>query len=57
MAATTRQHNDSNVICFSADHTTVTDAASMLRVWLDARFEGGRHARRVEKILAIENAD
>lgn len=57
MAATTRQHNDSNVICFSADHTPVADAEAMLRAWLEASFEGGRHARRVEKIVAIENAE
>lgn len=55
MAATTRRHNDSNVICFSGDHTAAADAVAMARAWLAAEFEGGRHARRVEKIVAIEN--
>jgi ribose 5-phosphate isomerase B len=54
MAATTRRHNDSNVICFSGDHTPVADAERMLGLWLDAEFEGGRHGRRVDKITAYE---
>lgn len=55
MAETTRQHNNSNVICFSGDITTIPDAVEMTRHWLDAEFEGGRHARRVDKIIAFEN--
>lgn len=55
MAATTRRHNDSNVICFSGDHSTAAEAVAMTRVWLASAFEGGRHARRVEKIVAFEN--
>jgi len=54
MAATTRRHNDSNVLCLSGDHTSVADAERRLELWLDSTFEGGRHARRVEKILAYE---
>ncbi len=54
MAATTRRHNDSNVICFSGDQTPIADAERMLGLWLASSFEGGRHARRVDKILAFE---
>lgn len=54
MAATTRQHNDSNVICFSGDQTSEDEALALTRVWLAAEFEGGRHARRVDKIVAFE---
>ncbi len=54
MAATTRRHNDSNVICFSGDHTNIADAIHMLDLWLDSEFEGGRHGRRVDKIIDIE---
>ncbi len=57
LAATTRRHNDSNVICFSGDHTSVADAERMLRLWLDSEFEGGRHGRRVAKIVAYETRD
>jgi len=54
MAGTTRQHNDSNVICFSADNTTAEEATVMTRRWLATEFEGGRHARRVQKIIDFE---
>ncbi|MBU0740867.1 ribose 5-phosphate isomerase B [bacterium] len=57
MAATTRRHNDSNVICFSGDHTSIADAERMLELWLATEFEGGRHARRVDKIRAFERRD
>lgn len=57
MAATTRQHNDSNVICFSGDQTTPDEALAMTRVWLSSDFEGGRHARRVQKIIDFEQED
>lgn len=46
-----RQHNDANVICFGA---RVIDPSVMLesaRVFLETPFEGGRHARRVEKMM------
>ena len=55
-AATTRRHNDSNVICFSGDHTAADDAVAMARAWIASAFEGGRHARRVDKITAIEQS-
>ncbi len=54
MAETTRRHNDSNVLCFSGDATGKHLAGEMLRRWLAAGFEGGRHARRVDKIVAYE---
>ncbi len=54
MAATTRCHNDSNVICFSADHTAIDDARRMLGLWMASEFEGGRHGRRVDKIIDSE---
>jgi len=56
MAATTRNHNDSNVICFSGDQTPVASALAMLDAWLAAVFAGGRHARRVGKIVNYENS-
>jgi ribose 5-phosphate isomerase B len=55
MAATTRQHNNSNVICFSADNTDIAGAVEMTGIWLASEFEGGRHARRVDKIIDFEN--
>jgi ribose 5-phosphate isomerase B len=53
-AEMSRRHNDANVICLSADLLGEELMAQMVRVWLDTPFEGGRHARRVEKIAQIE---
>ena len=55
-ARTTRQHNDSNVLCLSGDAITPEKAVSLLESWLAASFEGGRHATRVNKIIAWENS-
>ncbi len=49
-AKLSRQHNDSNVICFSARTTPPDEIESMLKAWFTTAFEGGRHKTRVEKI-------
>ena len=51
-----REHNDANVLCLGARLLETETAQQMVREWLAARFEGGRHARRVEKIRALECA-
>ena len=53
-AEMSRRHNDANVLCLSADLVGEDQMAQMIRIWLDTPFEGGRHARRVEKIAKIE---
>ena len=45
-----RRHNDANVICFGARTIGVDVAEDCLRVFLETEFEGGRHARRVDKL-------
>jgi ribose 5-phosphate isomerase B len=45
-----RQHNDANVIAMGGRTMGPELAKDCLRVFLDAQFEGGRHARRVEKM-------
>lgn len=55
-ATTTRQHNDSNVLCLSGDGVDVDTAVQLTAAWLGSSFEGGRHARRVDKIIAWEQA-
>jgi ribose 5-phosphate isomerase B len=55
MARLTRAHNDANVLVFSGDQTGFQYAREMLTAWLETPFEGGRHARRVDKIKAIES--
>ena len=54
VAAQSRAHVDANVLVFGEKYTPVDVALKALDTWLDTRFEGGRHARRVEKISAIE---
>ena len=53
-AEMSRRHNDANVICLSADLLGEELMDQMVRIWLETPFEGGRHARRVEKIAKIE---
>jgi len=50
-----RRHNDANVLCLSADLLGDELIGRIVRLWLETEFEGGRHARRVEKIKRIEN--
>ncbi len=50
MAGLARQHNDANVLCIGAKHTDAELAKKMADAFLAAKFEGGRHERRVNKI-------
>ncbi|MDF1750088.1 MAG: ribose 5-phosphate isomerase B [Alphaproteobacteria bacterium] len=49
-ARLSRQHNDANVIAFGARTMGIEVALESLKVFLNTEFEGGRHARRVEKM-------
>ncbi|MBW3540705.1 MAG: ribose 5-phosphate isomerase B [Planctomycetes bacterium] len=53
-AEASRLHNDANVLCLSADLLGDRLVNRMVDIWLKTEFEGGRHARRVEKIAAVE---
>jgi ribose 5-phosphate isomerase B len=53
-AEMSRRHNDANVLCLSADLLGDELIDRMVRIWLTTEFEGGRHARRVEKIARFE---
>jgi len=53
-AEMSRRHNDLNVLCLSADTLGERLIDRMVSIWLNTAFEGGRHARRVEKIAALE---
>ncbi|MBQ2849902.1 MAG: ribose 5-phosphate isomerase B [Thermoguttaceae bacterium] len=54
-AELSRRHNDANVLCLSGEFLGVAEIESLVRVWLTTPFDGGRHARRVDKISALEN--
>jgi len=47
-----RQHNDANVISIGERMVSLDTALKIVRVWLDTRFEGGRHQQRLELIDA-----
>ena len=53
-ARMTRAHNDANMICMGARVTGVCLAEDILHAFLDAEFEGGRHAIRVDMMMDIE---
>ena len=53
VAELSRQHNDANVIVLGSEHL-LDDPEVIVRAWLGARFEGGRHKRRVAQISGFE---
>lgn len=54
LAEISRRHNNLNVLCLSGDMLSPRVVERMVDVWMTTPFEGGRHERRVEKILEIE---
>ena len=56
-AKLSKQHNNSNIIAFGARVVGVDLAKMIVKEWLDAEYEGGRHARRVGLITKIENGE
>ena len=54
-AELSKRHNDSNVICFGARVIGPEMAKCIVDAWMDAEFEGGRHARRVGQIMEIQD--
>ena len=55
-ARLTREHNDSNVLALGERTSREDDAARWLGIWMETPFEGGRHVRRIQKILDYENS-
>ena len=53
-AELSRRHNDLNVLCLSGDVMGEKLADRLVEIWLRTPFEGGRHARRLEKIAEME---
>jgi len=53
-ARMSRAHNNANVLALGGRVTGFGPAGEMVRVWVQTEFEGGRHARRVDKITALE---
>ena len=53
-AEKTRRHNDANMMAIGAGFTGKNMAERMVEVFLTTEFEGGRHERRVNKMMALE---
>jgi len=49
-----REHNDANVLCIGARVVGSELAKTILDAFLDAKFQGGRHRHRVDKLMNIE---
>ncbi len=54
MAELAKQHNNVNVLAIPSKYVEPEQAKAIVEAWLGARFEGGRHQRRVGKISALE---
>ena len=54
IAALVKQHNNANVIALGGRFTSPEDAKDIIDSYMEARFEGGRHQTRVDKIMALE---
>lgn len=57
IAELSRRHNDSNVLVLPARFLSDDEGVQIMKRWLDTKFEGGRHERRVEKIDSDETTE
>lgn len=53
-AELSRRHNDLNVLCLSAEIMNEKLVDRIVEIWLQTPFDGGRHARRLQKVAEIE---
>lgn len=53
-ARMSREHNDAQVLCMGQRVIGTGLALDIVKVWLESKFTGGRHCRRVEKIQSYE---
>ena len=55
-AKLTRMHNDANALCMGGRVVGVGLALELVDIFLETEFEGGRHQRRIDQIMEIENS-
>lgn len=53
IAKLAREHNNANIICLPARFVSTPAAEEMVNIFINTKFEGGRHERRVEKIACM----
>jgi len=56
-AQMSREHNNANILALGARIINAEQAFAIVDKWLTTQFAGGRHERRVEKIMAIEKEE
>ncbi len=56
-ARASREHNDANVLTLGERILGLGLAMDIVDIWLESEFQGGRHARRVDKIKTVEAKD
>lgn len=56
-AHATRQHNDANVLCIGERVVGPGLAADIADLFFSTAFEGGRHQRRIDKVMALDRAE
>ena len=56
-AELSRRHNDLNVLCLPGDLIGEKLADRLVEIWLNTPFDGGRHARRNQKIAQLEGSN
>lgn len=56
-AKLSKEHNNSNIIAFGSRVVGVDLAKMIVKEWLDAKYEGGRHSNRINMISKIENGE
>jgi len=49
-----REHNNANILVMGGRVLTPEQGKKLVEIWLDTKFEGGRHQKRLDKISAIE---
>lgn len=56
MAKLSREHNDSNILIMGGRVVSHGLAAEIVKAWLNTKFEGGRHKKRLDKIVQFDNS-
>ncbi len=56
-AEITVRHNNANIVCIGADYTGKKYAEEIVEKFLNSEFEGGRHNRRIEFMMKLEDED
>lgn len=56
-AVSAKRDDDANILCLGANVNTLEEILTLIDIYLRTDFEGGRHERRKQKVLAFEEAN